>query len=524
MDNHGLETGEVVPSQDLKGQLNNLGMLYSEFDTLIPAEGLKAYEGGLHGRYGDRQKEFNAETALTFTQTTLKEHFPKESEQAQILEAANIFIQDIASNLYTKKLNDETSDFGKLDRFLAGFPANMIDRLGNLATAENIIGVFQLGSRIIGHLRQDERRYLRPIEEDELLLQHRNSKLADAALLVGETIPAALAHAGTNYQTVLGKFAELASKLDFHHMQNLVEYYQHLKELTPEDHERISRFEAVFRKVDPELGTHTNPFNKSDREPWIDRRSMGQERRSPTWADLGDMIRATEQDNREYGMLISRNSESDTPNLEYLRGSERSVFNGERRSSFNQNVFIHVHPGTTPEQSLNSPLISTGDLAATMMQDYGGGYYNVVNTNGITLHGGSLSVENKKESLQNAGVDSSGMIYTVESGQYKGSRITPRETVEEHLDLMRRLKASEQPYIYSIYDVASEIRYYFVHIPWGHINPEVKVEDIVFGDGLPKLLPETGDLPDTLRPANLRQAIRNTNNAFHESFTRRRGS
>lgn len=525
MDSGGLETGEVISSQDLNGQLKNLGMLYSEFEALIPTEGLKAYEGGLNGRYGDRQKAFNAETALTSTQKTLNEHFPKESDQAQILDAANIFIQDIASNLHIpKRLNEETSDFGKLDRFLAGFPANMIDRLGNLATVETMVGIFQIGSRIIERRKQGEKEYLEPVEKrDEILLEYRNGTLANAALLVAEAIPSALAHAGANYQVVLDKFNDFASKLDSHQMQNLVEYYQNIKELNPQDQERISQFETTFRRIDPELGTRTNPFNRPDREPWINRRSMGQEKRVPTWADLGDMIRATEQDNREYGILISQDSDGDIPNLEYLRGSERSVHNGERRSSFKQNVFIHVHPSTTPEQALNSPLISTGDLTATMMQDYGGGYYNVVTTSGITLHVGSLSIENGRDSSDNTDVDSPGIIYTVESGQFKGSRIAPTETTEEHLDLMGRLKATEQPYVYSIYDVASELRYYFVHIPWGYINPEVKVEDIVFGDGLPKLLPETGDLPDILRPANLRQAMRNTNTALHESFARRTG-
>ena len=67
------------------------------------------------------------------------------------------------------------------------------------------------------------------------------------------------------------------------------------------------------------------------------------------------------------------------------------------------------------------------------------------------------------------------------------------------------------PFSYSITD-GNGRRYYFVHIPWGHIDASVPLSTVLFGEGLPQLLKplEThlGALPkQLLEVKNVREAL-----------------
>jgi diadenosine tetraphosphate (Ap4A) HIT family hydrolase len=216
------------------------------------------------------------------------------------------------------------------------------------------------------------------------------------------------------------------------------------------------------------------------------------------------MTRSTEEDAREYGLAITNGDGPEHDVLEFLRGSSTSIYNGERNRTGDA-VFFHVHPHVSPndeeDRSFTSPLISTGDLTATAMQDYGGGYLNIVNANGLTLHIGSSSQDEIPR-------DGNGYVYTVESGPLKGEVITVRgdslvedrnKNWERTIQIMKRLKETGQSYCYSIFDKNIQLPLYFLHVPWQHIDPTIDVHDLCFGEGLKKILEsmELGDIPQS---------------------------
>lgn len=519
--------GEPPPARPtLETQYKGLATSLARCDGLIPKKGLQVWKGGLHGNRVDKQKEFKAAGAVDHIRVVLKDRFPDQVQENQVVTAANDFLGKVASHLQDKYY--ETVPFGQLDRFLIGFPTNMLDRLGDHATADTVTRILQIGSTAIQHNMNNMKnldRY-RPDARGDFM----NSPLGNISLLVGEAIPEAVAHAGENAQAVLAKVTAAATTGTEYALKDLIEYYQKIRELSPEEQARITHLTAAVKNLDPEIGTHTSPFNKSEREPWRNESIMGQERRIPTWGDIGDMVRIGEQDRREYGIVIERPSqEGDAPTLDYLRGAEHAIKNKTGRYH-GPAIFFHCHPSNNVSYgNLTNSLVSPGDVDAQgNMDDAGGGYVNIANVDGITIHIGAEPVGTPTEAPELQQGDSPRIAYTVQSGELKGSIMLRRGGQVDHkkahgdmLSVLQKLKDSEQPYAYSAYDAVSNMRYYFVHVPWGRIDKTLDFYDLCFGDGLPKLMQGINDLPEITRAQNLREAMDNTGRISYEESTRR---
>ncbi len=506
MDGKNVETGTPQP---IEAQYETVGKLFTQAEQLIPTEGLETFEGGLHGKLVNRQKKFSASTTLVQLRTTLQDRFPEESEQGQIVDAASQFLERVSSNMTPGR---DIYTFGQLDRFLSEFPMNMIKRLGNNADAATISKIIQIGSTAY----DKEAEELANLEDryDSLDRELLNRNCGIGSLLVGEAIPEAIANAGEDGQTLLAKFEEAARILPFSEFQDLVEFYQTNTKLSDREKARIKQFKISLKGKGIDIDASRSVFNQDDREPWKPHRLMGRREGSSTWADLGAAVRATEEDNIEYGITIEKTKAA------FYRGSEGSIFNGERRANSKDMVFFHAHPSTNREKEVVAPLVSRGDITANMIQDYGGGYLNVVNTSGVTLHVGGEMTDDLAETAMTDNRTS--VIYTVESGELKGTRISPKEAHVETLEVMLKLKESGLPYAYSIYDSVMRMKYWFVHIPWEHLNSSADLQGIVFEDGLPKVLEDLEGLPPLPQTKNLAEALDNSSKVLHAASLRNR--
>lgn len=508
MDGKNVETG--APQPNLEAQYETIGKLFTKADQLIPTEGLEIFEGGSHGKLVNRQKKFSDSTALTHLRAGLEDHFPEESDQVQIVDSANQFLGVLSSNMTP---GQDIYAFGQLDRFLSEFPGNIIDRLGDSTSAQTISRIIQIGTvayqREVDELANLDDRY------DKLDREILNMRGGKASLLVGEAIPEAIANAGDEGKSLLSQFEGSAKTLSFEDLESQVEFYQTNTKLSDREKARIKQFGATLKEKGIDIDVSSSVFNQPDREPWKRHRSMGTREEVPIWADIGAMIRATEEDDREYGITVEKTRAS------YWRGSDGAVLNGDRRLAHKDRVFFHVHPSTNREKEVTAPLVSRADITANMMRDYGGGYLNVVNTSGVTFHVGGEMIEGQEDIALTDNKTTE--IYTVESGELKGLTISsPQETHLETLEIMLKLKELGLPYAYSIYDPVMRMKYWFVHIPWGHLNNSVEIQDLCLGDGLPKVLAGMEGLPPLPPVQNLSQALDNSVEVLHKASQRNR--
>lgn len=255
----------------------------------------------------------------------------------------------------------------------------------------------------------------------------------------------------------------------------------------------------------PKPPVSNNPFNQPDRHPERNERFIGQERRVPVWGDIESMAKACEEDHIEYGMAITRDPENlDLPLLEYLRGSEHSIYNGHgKRRPYGHAIFFHAHTSSaTPEGEVTSILISEGDIDATIMSDSGGGYLNIASINGVTLHIGTSAIA--EESQLPSVKANSRFVFNIESGSVKGARM---ETHEQIVETLIQVQQTRLPFAYAMSDKILQIRYYFVHIPWSHIDRSVSFYDLCFGEGLVKMLAKIEDLPEIPQFSSLIQVM-----------------
>lgn len=508
MDGKNVETGASQPT--LEHQYETIGKVFTQADQLIPTEGLEIFEGGSHGKLVNRQKKFSASTALARFRGNLEDHFPEESEQGQIVDSANQFIGILSSNMTP---GQDVYAFGQLDRFLSDFPGNIIERLGDNTSAKTISRILQLGT--VAYQQEVEELASLSDRFDKFDRQLLNLRGGTVSLLVGEVIPEAIANAGADSQTLLAKFEEAVRTLPFTEFQNLVEFYQTNTKLSDREKARIKQFEVGLKEKGIDINTSSSVFNQDDREVWKPQRLMDRRGGSSTWADLGAAVRATEEDNIEYGITIEKTRAA------FYRGSEGAVFNGERRSNSKDMVFFHAHPSTNREKEILAPLISRGDILANIAQDYGGGYLNVVNTSGVTMHVGGEMIEGQKDTALTDNETTE--VYTVESGELKGSTISSTDKPHlETLETMLKLREIGLPYAYSIYDPVMRMKYWFVHIPWGHLNNSIDLQKIIFEDGLPKVLEGIEGLSQLPQTQNLAQALDNSSKVLYAASLRNR--
>lgn len=253
----------------------------------------------------------------------------------------------------------------------------------------------------------------------------------------------------------------------------------------------------------PPIGN--SPFNQPERHSERSELFMGQERRIPVWDDIEIMVKASEEDGREYGMAITRDPENLVPPLiEYLRGSEYSIVNGHgKRRPYGHAIFFHAHPSSaTPEGEVTSILTSGNDVDATIMNDFGGGYLNIASVNGVTLHIGTSIID--KESQLPSGIDNFRFLYSIENGSVKGARM---ETHEQIVEVLKQIQQTRLPFVYSMSVRIIPIKYYFFHIPWSHVDLSISFYGLCFGEGLAKMLATLEDLPEIPQFGSLIQVM-----------------
>lgn len=263
--------------------------------------------------------------------------------------------------------------------------------------------------------------------------------------------------------------------------------------------------ETIIPELAPEDNIGSNPFNQPDRHPERNEGFMGQERRVPVWGDMRSMVRACEENHIEYGIAITRDPENlDLPLLEYLRGSEYSISNGHgKKRPYGHAIFLHAHPSSLdPEGEVTSILISAGDVDATIMNDFGGGYLNTASMNGVTLHIGTAAIAD--ESKSPSAKDNSRFLLQIESGSVKGARM---ETHEQIVEILKQVQQTRLPFVYSMSDRILQVGYYFVHIPWSHIDRSISFYDLCFGEGLAKMLARIENLPEIAQFSSLIQVM-----------------
>ena len=481
-------SGEFKKSIDQ--EYTRLNTTFTSLNQLIPLTGLEVYAPTL----SDKSREFfhkgssKWQTLSSFilrplgrqthpdqavrVRDTLSVAFT-ESEQIGIVAAANDLLTVVSSNMDWKKRDG--IPYGQVDSFLVGFPENIIEKLGEHVTAENITKVLQIGLNAANVCVQDA-------DDESLFL---TESLASIVEYVGKEIPMTVAR---------------AEEGDDFTIEDIKNFTKKKKILSPDDLNRIERLEQAFRRVDSGIDRAESPFNQKHAELNTYGSLLGKEERSAKYGDLGAMVRKTERNDREYGLVIS-NLAGGVSRLQFLEGSEGSIGNKAESNGDAATVFFHSHPSYS---EATAPLVSRGDLVATKLMDYGGGYLNVVCANGITFHVGS--VENGNNPVKRSSV------YTVESGEMMGRRISPTRRGEKtDVEVMADLNAPQEPYVYSITDDAKKL--FFVHVPWTRLSPGVNLDDVCFGDGLPRVLASFSNLPEDMpRSANLHTALTDTKN------------
>lgn len=227
-----------------------------------------------------------------------------------------------------------------------------------------------------------------------------------------------------------------------------------------------------------------NPFDQADLLLLRKESFLGKEKRIPTWDDLLKMVSSAEKDDFEYGLVITKDSESEDPIIEYLRGERRNIKNATAQKG--QGVFSHAHPALNMVQEPFSTLVSPGDMHAQYWANYGGGYLNVVSLGGVTMH---LGRSNNSEDLSNDFAPSKlpHYVHRIETGQFTGQLIIRMDNGSRGR-VLEDLYKSGLPYVFTIIDNALKHQSYFLYIPWKQLDRSIDLYDITHGEGLPKIL------------------------------------
>jgi len=173
--------------------------------------------------------------------------------------------------------------------------------------------------------------------------------------------------------------------------------------------------------------------------------------------------------------VVQRQADGST-SLDYLRGGDVSIRNKSQLSGDGELVFFHSHPSEPSVDGALGPLVSGDDLTGTFFQDNGGGYLNIVCSEGVTV-----CVDAKP--LDEAGTKG----WHIESGVMRGARVDGTGDVET----MNRLRAIGEPYAYSITSNMAGKKLTFIHIPWSQLKTGTSLEGVCFGEGLRYLLPDS---------------------------------
>lgn len=230
----------------------NLAKLFIGCDRVIPADGLEMWGGGLDGKRGDKQKEFKADEAAVRVREVLQHQFPEVDQQVQILDAAIIFLDKLLTNVDPSDY--DTVPLGQLDRFLSGFPQNIISRLGSDASAAVISEIFHIGTHAIEYhenkIKNSPPHWKEPFP---------NGALGTVAMLVGEAIPESIAGMGVNRDRVLAKIdntAKTTSSYDLHEKVDLYHQINTSSRQLPDPgqlQEQMIQMEEALIKINPKI-------------------------------------------------------------------------------------------------------------------------------------------------------------------------------------------------------------------------------------------------------------------------------
>ena len=435
------------------------------FDEAIPNI-VDAFDA--RGDRYSRPREFKPKDTYTNIVEAFAEHFP--ADQEELLEETNRLLVSLTPT----DTHGDTSPLGKMDAFLAEYPTNVIDNLGNEASAEHIVAIFAAAEEVASHYENSF---------------DATTFRAEIASLVGTFIPQLVAREGVEC---------LADIKKIHETSKLTAIKDYIKaRLEDQDESQSKNFNPEAMK---DIPIPESPFSTNDEEAWRGGGWMGEESRRPEWGDLVAMMRVTMHQSGEYGLVVAE-SDSGEPSVGFIRGgrgavSNKSLMKGDKK------VFFHSHPSIQETlEGLCGPLVSEADIEGTLFNDHGGGYLNVVSEYGMTLHIGSSGIA----------IDAKETEYKVESGELANTYIRiPTEGKGVVPEVVEQLKLMEEPYVYSVTEPNAvdtiPNRHTFVHIPWSHLNREVDVSDLCFGKGLETILTS---LPgDFDAPENLFNAIR----------------
>lgn len=492
----------------LAAQYKTLQEVYKRIDTLIPRQ-VDFFDKQNKGKRSVKEKEFNPVKSIEKLRESVKGIHPNPDKQAELVQKYNAFLVGIGANI--EPADPDTIPLGELERFLVRFPANLFDGLGLQKSTTTCGGILDIGIELARKHAVTIKGY-----SQKLGKQHFNYDIGKIAELVGEKIPKVIAKLSPRNPEILTTLALMAQSLSVREFDHYVDYIIEPRQISPKAKERLDFLDRTIGSLNTSNIPNKSPFALVDREGWREEISMGMEDREPQWADLVSMIRCTEEDRREYGLKITNSTDkTKAPRLAYNRGSAESVYNREPnggKSTSNEAVFFHAHPAHILQMEAFSPLISQGDILATQMQNYGGGYLNVVGINGATLHVGAGATEH---------YNGNAFRYTVESGPYNQELMSPHKWEGDTVSIMARLLQLKQPYYYSIQEPNSDFKYYFMHLPWESLDKSISLQDMCFNQGLKDAVERIPDSPAIDFGSNLDEAMDKTHQYQISSSKRR---
>jgi len=241
------------PTVSLEQKYANLGSVLEKCDQLIPSEGLEIWENGLHGTRTEKPKAFQATTGFQTIKETLTATFTDPKQQEEVLDAVSSFLSTVAKNVDPK--DRDSVPMGQLDRFLVGFPKNLIERLGPKLAPKTVGQILKIGEHIIEHQVEEAK------EENRFFgaTFHENHAIGDAVLLVGEVIPVVAAQAGGNQEKFLNFIDTMASSMPYYRIVKKVEAFQLITEQSqnltePEKvQSQMLDFMDKIRATDPDI-------------------------------------------------------------------------------------------------------------------------------------------------------------------------------------------------------------------------------------------------------------------------------
>ncbi len=446
-----------------------------ELDHIIPP-----IVDDFHPTTGERYQRYK-EMDVATVRNAMSTVFGNYGEKQDDLENAS---RGLFSKLVIRDA-DDTRILARIDHFIAGYPNNIIEQLGDHASAENILAVLDAGGSLLDMIDQEEAQYHAHIgsANKASVAEILGAKLAQLVIFDEEFV--------TGMQIVATEEG-VNDTLDFINFR-----YRHRHGLPSPPYSA----ETLTGQAAPE-----SPFVHEDAAvAWKSDSQMSKLERSAVWGDLGEMTAIADQWDQEYGLVVRR-GEDGVMSLNFMRGGSGSVKNKHESGNGGDLVFIHAHPKQSSENGLFAPLISPSDMEGTHGFDYGGAYLNIVCGSGITLQYNS----------QPALPEDPPRGWVVESGAFKGQIISPNgHPLTTNRKLMRNLQDLGLPFAYSIrgYGDGSN-KFMFIHIPWSHLDTSgVSLEDVCFGNGLRRVVPSELQTTGEAMP-NLHSAIQKAKESF----------